>query len=269
MSKKIIFDIVAGDNNRILDLSNLKHNKISRSASTAVSAGKKGFSWVMPKIFSIFSILALALSPFPQASFVSNVFAADVSLGDIVINEFASDVPRGDEWVELLNTSDNDVPLSGFKLSELENPQSEIPTEILLLELSGTIPAHGILVFNVSGLNNDGDSIALYNGEITPENLWQRVTYGEVTGYPATAGLATEPEEGESAYLLALPSTWAIAGDTPTKGWFNVAQEFNCDELGGEPPLPPTLISIQDCLEEEGGIISNIGELDNPSATPA
>src|SRR3989338_8302497 len=153
---------------------------------------------------------AFIFSLLPSVSFIS--FAA--SPGDIIINEFVSD---GDEWVELLNISDDDVSLSGFKLSELENPQT-VPTEILLLELSGTIPAGGILVFDILGakLNNEGDSIALYNGEIDPANLWQRATYGTVTDYPTTAGLAIEPEEGESAYLLALPSTWAIAGETPT-----------------------------------------------------
>ena len=147
--------------------------------------------------------------------------ALAVNPGDVVINEFSSN--SSPEWVELLNMSDNDISLSGFKLSELTIPQG-IPTEILLLNLSGTIPAHGILVFDVSGLNNNGDSIALYNEEIHPDNLWQRVTYGTVTGYPITAGLETGPKAGESAYLASAPSTWDI-DTTPSKGWFNDAGE--------------------------------------------
>src|SRR3989344_3538906 len=170
---------------------------------------------------------AFIFSLLPSVSFIS--FAA--SPGDIIINEFVSD---GDEWVELLNISDDDVSLSGFKLSELENPQT-VPTEILLLELSGTIPAGGILVFDVdvSGakLNNEGDSIALYNGAIdNPANLWQRVTYGSVAGYAAEAGLETAPTGGQSAAFA--DSSWSVDSSS-SKGWFNDAGEPGFSRVTG------------------------------------
>src|SRR3989344_445690 len=196
---------------------------------------------------------AFIFSLLPSVSFIS--FAA--SPGDIIINEFVS---NGDEWVELLNISDDDVSLSGFTLSELENPQT-VPAEILLLELSGTIPAHGILVFDVLGakLNNEGDSIALYNGAIdNPANLWQRATYGSVAGYAAEAGLETASTGGQSAAFA--DSSWSV-DSSPSKGWFNDAGE------PGKAPLLSGVDSIESFLDT-AGISSNIGELDNPSETP-
>lgn len=194
-----------------------------------------------------------------------SVFAIGVNPGDVIINEFVS---NGDEWVELLNMSDSDISLSGFKLSELTTPQAPqgdilFPTEILLLELSGTIPAHGILVFDIPGskLNNEGDSIALYNGVIDLSNLWQRVTYGSVNeNYPVTAGLAVAPASGFSdAYL---DGAWQT-GQTPSKGWFNDAGREDTAPLLGNNP------NSIDSLLANDGIDSNIGELDNPSATLA
>lgn len=235
----------------------VKHQ--NQKPKTDLSLAGDNFS--LRSFFVVFVALLLASGFFV----FRQVFAA--SPGDIVINEFVS---NGDEWVELLNTSDNDMDLSGFKLSELTNPQGsfegppeEIPTEILLLELTGTIPAHGILVFDISGskLNNGGDSIALYNGAIDLSNLWQRVTYGTVNeNYPVTAGLGVAPSSGFSDAFL--DGAWQTA-QTPSKGWFNDAGREDTAPLLGENPL-----SI-DSLLADAGIDSNIGELDNPSATPA
>ena len=201
--------------------------------------------------------MALVLS-FSPAGFVFAVSSPPPSPGDIIINEFVSD---GDEWVELLNTSDNDVNLGDldFKLTELTTPQAPqgdilFPTEIVALELTGIIPAHGILVFEVSGLNDPGDSIALYKGIIDLSNLWQRVTYGAVNeNYPVTAGLEIAPAAGQSGAF----TSWSV-DDSPSKGWFNDA---------GEPGKAPLLSTIDQALTD-AGIDSNIGELENPSATP-
>jgi len=206
------------------------------------------------KFFVVFFVFIFALSITLQLV-SSGIQPARAAIpGEVVINEFSS--ASDTEWVELLNTTGDPISLYGWTIKDIANdPKS--------LSDLGTIPARGIVVFeNPSGwLNNDPDpteTITIFDSADTPIHS---VTYGdgEVD--------VSAPDAGESAYLLALPSTWAIAGTTPTKGWFNVAQEFNCETL--TPPLPPTLISIQDCLEEEEGIVSNIGEMDNPSATPS
>jgi parallel beta-helix repeat protein len=174
--------------------------------------------------------------------------------GDVIINEIYSD-GTGAEWVELLNTSTMDISLSNFKLSELSNPNTT-PTENLLLDLSGTIPAHGLAVFSVSGLNDGGDSVALYNGAIDQANLWQRVTYGTVTGYPATTGLETATTAGQSSAFV--NGVWSISS-SPTKGWFNDAGQ------DGKAPLLnnlPGICSVGSCV---AGVLSNIGSFTDPT----
>ncbi|OGG40717.1 hypothetical protein A3A21_01855 [Candidatus Jorgensenbacteria bacterium RIFCSPLOWO2_01_FULL_45_25b] len=186
--------------------------------------------------------------------FILKIRAAEISQGDVIINEFSS--ASDTEWVELLNTTGNPISLEGWTLKDLANlPES--------LSNLGTIPANGILVFEHSSgwLNNDPETEAITlfddNG-----NIIHSVSYGSDPGVNVAA-----PGVGKSAYLLALPSTWAIAGTTPTKGWFNVAQEFDCVN---PPSFPPTLISIANCLGAEGiGITTNIGTINNPSATPS
>src|SRR3989344_134357 len=221
-------------------------NKTRMSVYQACLPADRSATSVLTIAAMVVYLVAPLVALVPQATYA-------VGSGGIIINEFSS--ASDPEWVELLNTTESPVSLDGWTIKDIANdPKS--------LSDLGTIPAHGIVVFeNPSGwLNNDPDpieTITLFDDVGTPIHS---VSYGdgEVD--------VSAPDDGESAYLLALPSTWVIAGDTPTKGWFNIAQDFNCETL--TPPLPPTLISIQDCLEEDGGIISNIGELDNPSATP-
>jgi len=184
---------------------------------------------------------------------LSAVSAHAASQTDVIINEFVSATSSGNEWVELLNTTGTDVSLDGWKLTELTTPDA-IPAEVDWAALSGTIPAYGILVFEVTGtnFNNPGDSIGLYDNSAT---LMQRVTYGAVNGYISEAGLETEPSSVQSGSFDG--TNWSISG-TPTKGWFNDA---------GQDGAAPLLSAIDSSLSSSG-ITSNIGELDNPSATP-
>src|SRR3989344_6333193 len=113
----------------------------------------------MKKYYSLVTVLVLAFSVFSAANVA---WAADA--GDVIINEFSS--ASETEWVELLNTTDEPIDLDGWKLTELTSPQEE-PVEEDLLVLSGTLPAGGLLVFEVKGLNNSGDSIGLYDNSGT------------------------------------------------------------------------------------------------------
>ena len=173
-----------------------------------------------------------------------------------IINEFVSSPSSGNnEWVELLNTTNSPINLTGWKFTELNTPQST-PVEVDLLSLSGILPAHGILVFDVgtTNLNNTGDSIGLSNGTTVVD----RVTYGTVVSFTTTTGLATSPSSSQSAVFDG--TVWSISA-TPTKGWFNDA---------GQSGKAPLLSTIDSTLSGPGvGITSNIGELTDPSATPA
>lgn len=182
--------------------------------------------------------------------FYTAVFAA--SSDEIIINEFSPN--SNPEWVELRNTTESIVDLSGWKLTELTTPQGT-PREVDLLALSGTIPAGGVLAFDVgtSRLNNGGDSIGLYDDT---DVLMQRVTYGTVNGYPRTGGLETSPASGQSGMFDG--AGWVIFGNSFNKGWFN--------DAGQEGRAP--LLSDIDASLESAGITSNIGELNNPSDTP-
>ena len=68
-----------------------------------------------------------------------------------------------------------------------------------------------------------------------------------------TAGLEIAPAAGQSGAF----TSWSV-DDSPSKGWFNDA---------GEPGKAPLLSTIDQALTD-AGIDSNIGELENPSATP-
>jgi len=182
--------------------------------------------------------------------FVPAQLAQAVSEGDVIINEFSS--ASETEWVELMNTTDEPIDLDGWKLTEFTSPQEE-PVEEDLLVLSGTLPAGGLLVFEVKGLNNPGDSIGLYDNSGT---LLHRVTYGIVTGVEEPDVDAPSSEESGQFDSDSEEEPWYL--DDPTKGWFNDA---------GEEGKAPLLEDIADMLSDED-IESNIGELDNPSATP-
>jgi len=204
---------------------------------------------LLPALFAA----ALLAAFFVSAPFA---FAVSPSPGDIIINEFVSD---GDEWVELLNTTQNPIDLDGWVLTDLENPGEQSQNEVLNKNLNGlTIPANGIIVVDVTDLNNPGDSIGLYstNDFTNPANTISRVTYGTGSTVLIFTADLTAPASGKSgAYISGVWQT----DQTPTKGWFNDA---------GQEEAAPLLSTIDSALSS-AGIISNIGELTNPSATPS
>ncbi|MFA6520648.1 MAG: peptidoglycan-binding protein [Candidatus Paceibacterota bacterium] len=173
--------------------------------------------------------------------FVANTTRAlDLPPPAVIINEF---VPYGDtEWVELLNTTNDDIPLTDWYLVDTAD-------HVKLLTSLGSIPAHGIVVYeydaSVTGwLNNDADTITLLDNNNTPIHS---------TSY------ATPPGAGQSAALGSDYTTWSPG--TPTKGWFNDAG------TGGQ--TAPLLSTIDTALYAGGeGVVTNIGELTNPSDTP-
>jgi hypothetical protein len=137
---------------------------------------------------------------------------------EVIINEFISHPNTGEkEWVELLNTGDSPIDLTGWKLTELSSPGTN-PTENDFLSLSGTIDH--ILVFEIgsSKLNDTGDSVGLYNGE----NFVDRVTFGTdstVLNFPIDI---IAPTTGKSGAFVS--GEWK-SNQESTRGANNTEQE--------------------------------------------
>lgn len=197
------------------------------------------------------SLLAITLLAINGLLNINPTKAATPS--SVIINEFSSQ--SSNDWVELLNTTDSPIDLTGWKIQDLTFSGST-PTGVATTTIGNlTIPAYGIVVIDVGNhLNQNGDSITLFDNS-TPLIAINNATYGTVTGQPATVGLETPPATGESAQLI--NSNWSITS-TPNKGWFNDA---------GNSGVAPLLSTIDSALTS-AGIDSNIGELTNPSATP-
>ncbi len=89
--------------------------------------------------------------------------------GPVLINEF---VAKGTEWVELVNTSDSAVDLTGWRLSDGEGDHA----------LSGSLAANSYLVIaNSFALSNDGDQIYLYDAT---NALVDAVAFGNLGSAP-------------------------------------------------------------------------------------
>ncbi|HEY4513593.1 MAG TPA: lamin tail domain-containing protein [Candidatus Paceibacterota bacterium] len=152
--------------------------------------------------------------------FISFIFFSwfGAARADVVINEFSS--ASSPEWVELKNTGGSDIDLASWKLTELTDPTGTPTEKNLLAPLFGTIPTGGVVTFDVSGLNNSGDSIGLYDGETE----FDRVTFGSVKNY--SADLST-PDVEKSGALIG--GSWKN-NQSPTKGTANPASETSEDE---------------------------------------
>lgn len=186
------------------------------------------------------------------------------SAADVVINEFIYHPSSGnDEWAELFNKTDNDIPLTGWTLVDGAG-------NIKSLSSLGSLPAHGIVVYESTNSwldnidsNGDGDTVILKNNDgVEISKVTYQKSSVDITNTQSVS--VTDPSPGKSiARTTDGGETWAVI-DTPTKGWFNDAETFNCVN---PPSRAPTLTSIANCLEDQG-LSTNIGTIENPSATP-
>ncbi|MFA6397224.1 MAG: lamin tail domain-containing protein [Candidatus Paceibacterota bacterium] len=137
---------------------------------------------------------------------------------EVIINEFVSHPNPGEkEWIELLNTTDNPINLTGWKLTELSTPSTDpVENDINSPVLSGILLANDILVFeiNSSKFNDTGDSIGLYNGT----TLVYRVTYGTISTVINYSIDLTAPEIGKSGAFIS--GNWESNQD-PSKNDLN------------------------------------------------
>lgn len=88
------------------------------------------------------------------------LFLPKTVFAQVVINEFLSNPSSGPDWVEIYNTSDQEVNLHGWILDD------EGTTTNMFEINEATISAHGFASFDVGNrLNNGGDTIFLLNVE--------------------------------------------------------------------------------------------------------
>jgi hypothetical protein len=138
--------------------------------------------------------------------------------GNISLNEFVACAP-GPEWVELYNGNDSEVMLTDWKIKDDKDNVSHI---------NGTIGAKGWATFDVSNLNNDFDTVRLYNGAgfaieskhydtcistqswaKTSSSSWQQtsiVTKGSVNKFPTPVPTST-PSPTPSPTPSVIPTT--------------------------------------------------------------
>jgi len=156
----------------------------------------------MKNLFLKKGFVLLTIATFLVGGFFVFNTAQAATQGDVIINEFVPNETT--EWVELLNTTNADISLTGWSLVDAAN-------HIKSLSSLGTIAAYGIVVFeydaSVTGwLNNDADTITLLDNTNAPIH---------------SVNYASAPASGQSASLGSDHTTWT--NGTPTKGWFNGA----------------------------------------------
>ena len=202
--------------------------------------------------FTIFVISGNITNP-GLGTYVGEPF--DETTSQVIINEFLFDPSSGNEWVELYNKTAGAIDLTNWSLVDNMN---NVKT------LSGIIPANGILAFEKSGgdgwLNNTGsESITLKDNYAESQDV---VSYKD-SSFVNGQNIGNVAEDQSVCRTQDTGDTWQVC-TSPSKGWFNYAQSFDCVN----PPLgAPTLTSIANCLEDQG-LSTNIGILENPSSTP-
>ncbi|WP_412732027.1 beta strand repeat-containing protein [Minisyncoccus archaeiphilus] len=203
--------------------------------------------------------------PVFSASYVNGVVtlnAGAANQGDVIINEVFPNPtnPTGVEWYELLNTTSTDIDLTGWTIARSATSDT--------ITLSGTLPKNGILVFSKdtgSVANNGGDFLQVKQGA----NIVFALSYGLVILGSEPHGVA--PNADEVLYVSNYgPSLTYSTSATHTKGWFNNAIDWTCNQLAGtgSPSVPPTLSSVAACLASENSVLTNMpgsGATPNPS----
>ena len=179
------------DTNIILYVDSVENTQIHTSCSEAIGPGL---------VFGDFLVIA-------GASRIGGPLCACVVLNEFLPNPDGDDnapMPDG-EWVELYNNNSFDVDVAGWHLYDNNDSQS---LEITLLNSDNNnnildagetiVPAHGWLVVYLNGEYNDwlnntgGDSIRLYNNEISVGILIDSHTY--VSDAPSGKSYARIPD---------------------------------------------------------------------------
>ncbi|MBI2476966.1 lamin tail domain-containing protein, partial [Candidatus Uhrbacteria bacterium] len=155
--------------------------------------------------------------------------AARGSYGDVLVNEFVSDPISGsEEWVELLNHTDQTLSLAGWYIKEGSQKRTN---------LEGVLPPYGYhVVMSPNGsLNNSGDLIQLFDSYDT---LIDEIAYGsfEVNGVTIVP-IANDPDSVGNTQI-----GWSVL--TPTPGLPNPNAQPQDSTVLSVLEISPTTFSV-------------------------
>lgn len=179
----------------------------SAEAGSFSDASTLETSWTSPSFEGNYLITLAATDAQGSASFdfYLEVIEEPLPEGALVINEVLADPPddlagdanndgerntNDDEFIEVVNVTDNDINMSGFQLFDSSGVRHEFEEGVLLsahtaiVVFGGGIPAlSGVLSYTAStgglSLSNSGDSMLLYDRE---DNVIDELSYGAEGG---------------------------------------------------------------------------------------
>ena len=173
---------------------------------------------------------------------------------DLLINEFVSDPVDGVEWVELLNTTDEDIDLNGWVLREGSDKETSLG--------EGLLEAGAFLIIeNPAGnLNNSGDSILIFDASGL---LIDGLTYGDDPPAPSKGKSLALDDEGEWQITTIL--TPGETNDFPNP----ILDEASYEEVDEEEAEPGTdsetesknVSNAEPASEEPDSNVSNQSEI--------
>ncbi|MBI3336163.1 lamin tail domain-containing protein [Candidatus Peregrinibacteria bacterium] len=139
--------------------------------------------------------------------------------GTILINEvYPAPLTGGEEWIELVNLSDESVDLSGLLIDDIQEGGSK------LWEISdGTlVPAHSYIIFRKEqthlALNNDGDEVNLFGPDgltidsVTYPKIKRGLSFSRKGSRWCTTEISTPLKENICSDSFSLRSTSPIGG---------------------------------------------------------
>jgi hypothetical protein len=186
---------------------------------------------------------AVAALVFSSSVALMSVERVQAAGDDVVINELSA---NGTEWVELYNTSSTDtVSLSGWKMTELSNPDSNATENST--SLSDSLGPNNVKAFDISNLNNDGDTVSIYNGSVDSNNLINRVDYGDQHDDNNDGTSETDSDTGSIGRATDGSSNWTTFSN-PTENSSNTPATNSTETT----PIPATR------LHNGGTQVSNV-----------
>lgn len=136
------------------------------------------------------------------------LYPSAVAASSVVINEFSPQ--SSPEWVELYNTTDDQVVLSDWKIKDSANS----PKDLAFV----CIPAHGYYTFEETNwLNNTGgDSISILDED---DIVIDNVSYGNsgdtVPSTPSSSESASRVPDGSSTWQIGTPTKQDTSNPCP------------------------------------------------------
>lgn len=203
----------------------------------------------MKKILSYVGLLLAVIFVFIGFSTQITRASDPYSLGNVLINEFVINTSPGTaQWYELMNNTDTDIDLTSWIFDSAINGTSTIDT--LLGTSSKLLPARGLLTISIPYTPGDdaGDVLQIKSPSGTSIHA---VSYGNQPNPPAPNHV-TAPTSAQSAILTGTSTPVWSTTTTITRGWYN------------EGPAP-TIASIVSDINA-GGVVTNMGDLSDPSA---